>query len=130
MKKEVCNLTRVVHFEIISDNPKRTKEFYEEVFDWKVQKWDGPIEYWFLMTGSEDFPGIDGAFGLRQSPDDTVVNTIDVDDLDRYIQLVIENGGEVTRPKTAVPGVGWLAYFKDTEGNIWGMMQDDPSAGK
>ena len=29
---------------------------------------------------------------------------------------------------TAIPGVGWLAYCKDTEGHIFGMMQNDPSA--
>jgi hypothetical protein len=27
-----------------------------------------------------------------------------------------------------IPGVGWLAYAKDTEGNIFGMMQRDPAA--
>ena len=26
------------------------------------------------------------------------------------------------------PGVGWLAYFHDTEGNIFGAMQSDPNA--
>lgn len=31
-------------------------------------------------------------------------------------------------PKTAAPGVGWLAYCKDTEGNIFGLMENDPSA--
>jgi len=31
-------------------------------------------------------------------------------------------------PKMPVPGVGWLAYFKDTEGNIFGIFQDDASA--
>ena len=28
-------------------------------------------------------------------------------------------------PKTAVPGVGYLAYFADSEGNVPGIMQDD-----
>jgi predicted enzyme related to lactoylglutathione lyase len=28
-----------------------------------------------------------------------------------------------------IPGMGWLAYCKDTEGNIFGMMQNDPNAG-
>jgi predicted enzyme related to lactoylglutathione lyase len=27
-----------------------------------------------------------------------------------------------------IPGLGWLAYYKDTEGNIFGMMQPDPNA--
>jgi hypothetical protein len=31
-------------------------------------------------------------------------------------------------PKMPVPGVGWLAYAKDPDGNIFGMMQTDASA--
>jgi predicted enzyme related to lactoylglutathione lyase len=27
-----------------------------------------------------------------------------------------------------IPGVGWLAYGKDTEGNIFGIMQSDAGA--
>jgi predicted enzyme related to lactoylglutathione lyase len=28
----------------------------------------------------------------------------------------------------AIPGVGWLCYYKDTEENIFGIMQNDSSA--
>jgi len=31
-------------------------------------------------------------------------------------------------PKTVVPGIGYSASFEDTEGNLVGLMQDDPSA--
>ena len=34
----------------------------------------------------------------------------------------------VAVPKMPIPGVGWLAYVKDSEGNILGMMQSDPAA--
>jgi predicted enzyme related to lactoylglutathione lyase len=27
-----------------------------------------------------------------------------------------------------IPGVGWLAYVKDLDGNILGIMQNDPAA--
>lgn len=121
-------MPRVVHFEIVADDAERISKFYEKVFDWKVQKWDGPMDYWFLMTGDEKEPGIDGAFGMRQSPDDMTINTIDVDDVDKYVKLVEENGGEIVRSKQVIPGVGYLAYFKDTEGNLWGMMHSDPDA--
>jgi predicted enzyme related to lactoylglutathione lyase len=40
-----------------------------------------------------------------------------------------QNGGSVAVPKMAVPGVGWLVYFKDTEGNIFGAMHSGPNAG-
>ena len=38
------------------------------------------------------------------------------------------SGGSIALPKMPVPGVGWLAYFKDTEGNIFGAMQGDANA--
>ncbi|MFW9965384.1 MAG: VOC family protein [Candidatus Sifarchaeia archaeon] len=119
---------RVIHFEIVADDTKRISKFYEQVFGWRVQKWDGPIDYWFLMTGDEKEPGIDGAFGMRQSQDDVTVNTIDVASVEETVKKIKANGGEIIRPKQAVPGVGYLAYFKDTEGNLWGIMQSDTNA--
>jgi uncharacterized protein len=56
------------------------------------------------------------------------VCTIDVADIDAAIANVRAQGGTEALPKMAVPGIGWLAYFKDTEGNIFGMLQTDHSA--
>ena len=41
---------------------------------------------------------------------------------------VIRAGGSITLPRMAVQGIGWVTYGKDTEGNLFGMMQEDPSA--
>ena len=49
-------------------------------------------------------------------------------DLDAAVEKVVAAGGAITNPKHAVAGVGWLAYATDTEGNPFGMMQDDESA--
>ena len=119
---------RVVHFEIVADDADRISNFYKTVFGWTVQKWDGPMDYWFLTTGDEKEPGIDGAFGMRQSEDDAVVNTIDVSSIDETVKKIEQNGGLIVRPKSVIPGVGYLAYFKDTEGNLWGIMQSDTNA--
>ena len=121
-------MSRVTHFEIPADNPERAIKFYKKVFGWKIEKWDGPIEYWLIMTGPEDEPGIDGGLARREDPDTVVENIIDVKDLDQSIKEVEANGGTIVRPKMAVPGVGWMAYFIDTEGNIFGMMETDPQA--
>ena len=121
-------MSRVTHFEIPADNPERAIKFYKKVFGWKIEKWDGPIEYWLIMTGPEDEPGIDGGLARREDPDTVVENIIDVKDLDQSIKEVEANGGTIVRPKMAVPGVGWMAYFIDTEGNIFGMMETDLQA--
>ena len=121
-------MARVVHFEIPADDPARAVKFYETVFGWKIQKWDGPEDYWLAMTGEEGQPGINGAITGRGEPTTVVVNTMDVASVDDSIAQVIANGGSVLMPKMPVPGVGYLAYFRDTEGNTFGMMQNDPSA--
>lgn len=121
-------MSRVVHFEVPADDPERSIKFYESVFGWTIEKWDGPIEYWLIMTGNEDEPGIDGGLGRRESPETGVEVTIDVKDLDKALAAVEANGGSVSRPRMAVPGVGWMAYIKDTEGNIFGLMESDTNA--
>jgi predicted enzyme related to lactoylglutathione lyase len=121
-------MARVVHFEIPADDPARAVKFYETVFGWKIQKWDGPENYWLAMTGEEGQPGINGAITGRGEPTTVVVNTMDVASVDDSIAQVVANGGSVLMPKMPVPGVGYLAYFRDTEGNAFGIMQNDPNA--
>jgi len=121
-------MPRPVHFEIPADNPERAIAFYQSVFGWTFQKWDGPIPYWMIVTGPNEEPGINGGLMPRQHPAQTCTNVIGVGDLDGTLALVSSKGGETVLPKMAVPGVGWLAYCKDTEGHIFGMMQPDKAA--
>ena len=121
-------MPRLVHFEMNVKDVHKTISFYEEVFGWKFEKWDGPMDYWLIMTGDEQEPGIDGGLGAEQEGFPNVVNTIGVEDIDEVIKKIKSNGGEIVRPKQAVPTVGWLAYFKDSEGVISGIMQNDPNA--
>lgn len=121
-------MARVVHFEIHTDDPERAIKFYNSVFDWEIKKWDGPIDYWLVMTGSTDEPGIDGGISKRQIPSsgegiNSYVCTVDIDDIDKYIEKVEKNGGAIAVPKTEIPNVGIIVYCKDTEGNLFGMMQ-------
>lgn len=121
-------MPRVVHFEIAADEPQRAISFYEKVFGWRIEKWEGPTEYWLVMTGPECEPGIDGGLAGRTESGSSTENTIGVDFVDDYVAEIKANGGKIVRPKAAVPGVGWLAYCEDTEGNRFGLMQNDPEA--
>ena len=121
-------MARLVHFEMNVKDVHKTISFYEDVFGWKFQKWDGPMDYWLIMTGDEEEPGIDGGLGYEEEGFPKVVNTIDVGDIDEIIKKIESKGGAIVRPKHAVSGVGWLAYFKDSEGVMSGIMQNDPNA--
>jgi predicted enzyme related to lactoylglutathione lyase len=120
-------MPRVVHFEISADEPERAAEFYRQVFGWTITKWDGPADYWVVNTGPDGTPGINGGIFVRQGPVGHV-NTIDVPSIDEFLARVEAHGGTIVLPKRAVPGVGWHAYAKDTEGSIFGVLQADPNA--
>jgi predicted enzyme related to lactoylglutathione lyase len=120
-------MSRVVHFEIPADQPERAITFYKSVFGWQFSKWDGPMPYWMITTGPDGEPGINGGL-MPRSPESASANVIGVKSLDESIANVQKNGGRIAVPKIAIPGVGWLAYFTDPEGNLFGMMQSDPAA--
>ncbi len=121
-------MPKVNHFDIPANNPEKAMEFYKKVFGWRFQKWEGPIDYWFSDSGNPNEEGINGAIGKKNDPNEGIVNTIGVDNLDKFIQKIIDSGGKITNPKHAIQGVGWLAYFEDLDGNTFGLMQDDPNA--
>jgi predicted enzyme related to lactoylglutathione lyase len=56
------------------------------------------------------------------------VNTVDVPDMDDYIERIKQNGGEIVVEKHAIPGVGYNAYAKDVSGTLFGIHQEDPQA--
>ena len=121
-------MPRPIHFEIPAENPERAMQFYSKVFGWKFNKWSGPMDYWVISTGQPGEPGIDGGLMPRRDPNQPCVNTVGVANIDESLATVNTSGGTCVVPKMAVPGVGWLAYCKDTEGHIFGIMQMDPPA--
>jgi predicted enzyme related to lactoylglutathione lyase len=126
-------MPRVVHFEIHADNPERAVEFYKSLFGWEITKWGGPMDYWLIKTGPDDQRGINGGLVKRRGVIDgtaviAYVCTVDVPSVDATVQKLTSLGGTIALPKMPIPGVGWLAYGKDTEGNIFGFMQSDPMA--
>jgi predicted enzyme related to lactoylglutathione lyase len=126
-------MPRVVHFEIHAEQPERAVRFYSGVFGWEVTKWAGPQDYWLIKTGPDGQPGINGGLLRRHGVIDgqaviAYVCTVDVPSVDDYLGRITDAGGTIALPKMAIPGIGWLAYAKDTEGNIFGIMQPDAAA--
>jgi len=125
-------MNRVVHFEFDVENPDRAIKFYSEVFGWQISGWGGPINYWLISTGPKEDAGIDGGMMLRKERDKNfgsgALNTIEVSSVDDYIKKIEKNGGKAITPRMPIPSVGYMAYCKDTEGNIFGIMHNDPEA--
>lgn len=135
-------MNRIVHFEIHAAQPERAAGFYSNVFGWEMKEWIVPgvqipeeNRYWMVTTGADSEPGINGGLVVRRGPApmegqpvNAYVCTVEVASLDAMVQKVLSAKGTIAVPKMAIRGVGWLAYCKDTEGNLFGLMQNDPGA--
>ena len=120
-------MSRVIHFDLSADNPERAAEFYKSVFNWKVNKREGPEDYWLMQTGTNEEVEITGGVARRVQPQDTTAVVFDVESIDDAAKKVIDAGGEIREKKKVIPGVDYLIMCRDTEGNTFGIMQIDES---
>lgn len=125
---------RVVHFEIYAQDLERAKKFYADIFGWEFTDWSGVTgtPYWGILTapqGSTE-PGINGGLMSRPGPlpveGQAVIAyacTVQVENIDETISKIEKAGGTLALAKMNLGGMAWQAYYKDTEGNIFGIHQ-------
>ena len=117
----------IVHFEIPADDVPRALAFYEKVFGWKIKRFPMPPggpEYYGVTTRKEGEPGINGGLMKRSMPGQPFASSVAVKSSDDFLGKIQANGGSVVMPKEAIaPGMGWIAWFRDPEGNMMGLHQ-------
>ncbi len=117
----------IVHFDLPADDTERARAFYGELFGWTFTRAEGvPMEYHLIATNALDgSPGLAGGMGPRGAPDQQILNYVGVPSVAAYLDRVVQLGGTVLMPRTPIPGVGSLAICQDTEGNRFGLVDDD-----
>jgi predicted enzyme related to lactoylglutathione lyase len=118
----------ILHFEIPADDLERARKFYTSIFGWKISDpWK--MEYFMVETRDHHGDGINGGMMKRKAPGQPFTNYIAVDEINDILAQVTAGGGMLAMPKTEIgPGMGWIAAFKDPEGNIMGLHQEPDSA--
>lgn len=122
-------MAKVGYFEIQIDDFKRAQAFYRQVFGWNFSNVDAPFEYYLVDTGHQGEASINGGMLKRQQPlaDNNGVSgyvcAIYVNSIDQTLEKVKKHGGRVTMEKTPLPGIGYIAYGLDSEGNSFGLWE-------
>ncbi len=115
----------VVHFEIIARDAGAMGAFYSQMFGWKVNT-DNPMNYGVVDTAA-DGQGIAG--GIGQGDEGWVTFYVAVPDVQAALDSAVRLGGSVVRPVESIPGMVTLAVFKDPEGHVVGLVDEQmPSA--
>jgi len=113
---------KLTHFAIHIDNMDRAKKFYDEVFNWGFNSY-GPDDFVQIKSNKTDDGELIGALQARKysSVSENLIGlecSFSVENIDELIKKVTESGGQILMPKTAIPQVGWVTKFLDTEGNL------------
>ena len=116
-------MSRIIHFEIPADDTGRAREFWSGMFGIDWRSYEGPTEYY--MFANEDQQSGGGL--MPREGQSGIVVYFPVEDLDAAREKVQELGGSAEE-KNPVPGMGWFAHAKDTEGNAFSMWQNDENA--
>ena len=115
---------QIVHIEIPADDTAKSRQFWGSLFGWQFEAFPGsPSEYWMTRISEQG-----GAAITNMEPGKQGTRAyFDVEDIKAGAARVKELGGEADEPQP-VPGMGWFVTCKDTQGNEFGLWQNDPSA--
>ena len=125
----------VVHFEIHAADPPRLIDYYTGLFGWTFTRF-GEMPYWAIDTGEGAIGmtgpgnGINGGLTQRLGPApalDGPVSGADIvvgidGSIDELYRRGLELGGTEALPPDDMPSIGRIAYLRDPEGNIFGLI--------
>ncbi len=115
---------QMVHVEIPAGDTGKAREFWGGLFGWEFQAFEGsPSEYHMTRFSDTQGGAIMGAESDKRGPR----VYFDVDDINAATSRVAELGGKAGEA-LPVPSMGWFAVCGDTEGNEFGLWQNDPNA--
>lgn len=108
------------HIEISALDLKRAQNFYRTVFDWNFES----VGNNYLLFNPPN--GIGGTLSKAEviPESSSIIPYIDVNDIEKHLVMIVEHGGTIFEIKTEIPNIGWFAKFKDTEGNLMGLLEE------
>jgi len=116
----------VTHFEITGKDAKKLQDFYQGVFDWKINNFPMPDGGSYGMVEPQEGKGIGGGVGSGDGSSGHVTFYVEVDDPDAYLKQIEQKGGKTVVPTTTVPNMVTFALFADPEGHLVGLVKSEP----
>jgi uncharacterized protein len=110
-----------VHVELNTTDVSKSKEFYSQLFDWKLEEMPGPTEYTMIKVGE----GTGGGIMKHPVPGapSAWLSYVLVDDIHAATAKAKALGANIIRDATAIPGYGAFSIFIDPTGAMLALWQ-------
>jgi len=112
----------IIHLEIPITDTKKSGEFYEKLFGWKMDYgWEPDYALFSYEVGKNG--GLCGG-GLDRKDDikpGNLIIYVHADNIEAMLERAEKLGGKRVQEKTEIPNVGWFGLFKDLDGNTIGL---------
>jgi predicted enzyme related to lactoylglutathione lyase len=114
----------IVHVEIPASDRQAVSEFYKSVFGFNLNH---NADFDYLQFSGEDGPTgafvpNSGEFWAGAGPNIPIIYFGSVD-VNGDVAKIEAAGGTILAPPMEIPGVGWMALFRDPNGNHMGLFQ-------
>jgi uncharacterized protein len=111
----------VTHFEIMTRDAQRIRDFYSNLFGWNHQVFP-EMGYGMVDTGVK--MGINGGIGQVQGDQQpSVTFYVQVEDIQSHLDKAMSLGASLIHAVTEVPDMVTFAMFKDPDGNMVGLIK-------
>jgi predicted enzyme related to lactoylglutathione lyase len=109
-----------VHVELQSTDPKKAKDFYAKVLDWRFEEMSMPMGVYTMVQAGEG-PGA----GMMKNPNPQAPSAwlayVKVDSVEKSLKKARELGARVLVEPTQIPNMGSYAVFAAPTGEVLGL---------
>ena len=117
----------IVHFQLTSNDPAATAQYFADVFEWKVGPAVPGTAASFDTGASQVIPNdIFLGGSVRQAPEGQAPATtvyIRVADLDSTLEKAVQHGGQIVMPRRDQAGAPTIALVRTPDGMVVGVVQ-------
>ena len=122
-------MAKIVHTDLITDNPKATADFVGKMFGWYVKKWEDAGEefYWWNYIDGTEKGGV-GGIGQAGKNGPHIDVYVEVEDINATIEKAKSLGATEVRGETEIgEGLGYFAAIQIPGGVKLGLCAKEKS---